>query len=103
MMSTPTIVPTIVPMPPVSETPPSTHAEITSSEKPMELFGCPLVMREAMERTGTWDLRARSILELSGGERQRVVLARAFAQEPHVLLLEIFTDSGIGTMVMGER
>jgi acetylglutamate kinase len=22
---------------------------------------------------------------------------------PHVLLLEIFTDSGIGTMVMGER
>jgi manganese/iron transport system ATP-binding protein len=56
------------------------------------------VVDRSLEQLGIANLSHRSISDLSGGQQQRVFLARALAQEPHILLMdEPFTAVDVTT------
>ena len=46
------------------------------------------IIEWAMQATGTWPLRDKSIHELSGGETQRVWIATVLTQQPEILFLD---------------
>lgn len=56
------------------------------------------VVRNSLEHMGITRLANKAIGDLSGGQQQRVFLARALAQEPHILLMdEPFTGVDVTT------
>jgi iron complex transport system ATP-binding protein len=60
------------------------HMKRFSGESPEDFR----IVSNAMEVAGLTHLAQRSVLDLSYGERQRVIVARALAQEPGILLLD---------------
>lgn len=55
-------------------------------------------VQKSLQQMGIADLAPQSIGQLSGGQQQRAFLARAIAQEPHILLMdEPFTGVDVTT------
>lgn len=64
------------------------YAHRSRSLFPTETKADRNAVEDALRRTGMWELREQSVTKLSGGQLQRVFLARTFAQEPQIILLD---------------
>lgn len=47
-----------------------------------------LHVKKALESVGMWDMRYKKIGELSGGQKQRISIARVFATDPDLFVLD---------------
>lgn len=45
-------------------------------------------VRRSLESVGMWEMRNRKIGELSGGQKQRIAIARVFAADPDLFILD---------------
>lgn len=64
------------------------YAHRRDSLFPSETAADRSAVEDAMRRSGVWELKDQMVTRLSGGQMQRVFLARTFAQEPQIILLD---------------